>query len=133
MPARILVIEDDPNMRELMTYLLSAFGHTVFAAADGSTGVAMAGVERPDLIVCDIQLPGLDGFGVARMLAGDVRLHAVPLIAVTALAMVGDREKILAAGFDGYLSKPIMPESFVGELERHLPAALRVRPAMAPG
>ena len=127
MPARILVIEDDPNTMELMTYLLTAFGHTPLTAGNGVAGVALASAEQPDLIVCDIQLPELDGYGVARALAEDPRLSDIPLIAVTALAMVGDREKILAVGFDGYMSKPIIPETFVEQLDCYLPAALHAR------
>jgi CheY-like chemotaxis protein len=129
MPARILVIEDDPNTLELMTYLLGAFGHTALAACNGVAGMAVASAERPDLIVCDIQLSELDGYGVACALAENSQLSAIPVIAVTALAMVGDRERILAAGFDGYMSKPIVPETFVGELDRYLPPALHARRA----
>jgi CheY-like chemotaxis protein len=133
MPARILVIEDDPNTLELMTYLLTAFGHSVLTAADGVTGLAMARAERPDLIACDIQLPQLDGFGVARALAEEPELSGIPLIAVTAFSMVGDREAILNAGFDDYISKPIDPEKFVGQLDRYLPLALHARRAATKG
>jgi CheY-like chemotaxis protein len=125
-PARILVIEDDPNTMELMTYLLSAFGHTVLCAGNGLDGVALAAEQRPDLIACDVQLPALDGYGVARRLADDPELAGIPLIAVTAFSMVGDRETILSAGFDDYISKPIIPETFVEQLDRFLPQALRV-------
>jgi CheY-like chemotaxis protein len=133
MPARILVIEDDPNTLELMTYLLTAFGHIVLTAADGVTGLALARAERPDLIACDIQLPQLDGFGVARALAENPELSGIPLIAVTAFSMVGDREAILNAGFDDYISKPIEPEKFVGQLDRYLPPALHARQAATRG
>lgn len=130
MPARILVIEDDPNTLELMAYLLGAFGHTVLRADNGLDGVALAAAERPDLIACDIQLPGLDGYGVARCLAGEPGLADIPLLAVTAFSMVGDRESILSAGFDDYISKPIVPETFVDQLDRYLPRGLRAgRPA----
>jgi len=127
MAARILVIEDDANTLELMTYLLTAFGHVALTARNGEAGVAAIRAAPPDLVVCDIQLPRLDGYGVARTLLDDPGLSRIPLIAVTALAMVGDREKILSAGFDGYLSKPIAPETFVAELERFLPADLHGR------
>jgi CheY-like chemotaxis protein len=133
MPARILVIEDDPNTLELMTYLLTAFGHTVLTAENGVAGLAMARAERPDLIACDIQLPQLDGLGVARELAKDPELAGIPLIAVTAFSMVGDRETILSAGFDDYISKPIEPEKFVAQLDRYLPAALHARRTAAGG
>jgi two-component system cell cycle response regulator len=120
MPARILVIEDNPTNLDLMTYLLTAFGHTPLTAHDGQAGLLAAQRERPDLIICDIQLPTLDGYEVARWLKSHSALRAIPLVAVTALAMVGDRDKVLAAGFDGYIAKPIDPQTFVGQVERFL-------------
>jgi CheY-like chemotaxis protein len=120
--ARVLVIEDNPANMELMTYLLRAFGHTVLEAVDGRQGVRVAAEARPDLVVCDLQLPVLDGYEVARTLKADPSLRATPLIAVTAFAMVDDRRKALAAGFDGYFSKPIAPESFISQLQTFLPA-----------
>jgi CheY-like chemotaxis protein len=126
MAARILLIEDNADNLELMTYLLVAGGYEVKAAQDGLDGLALARSERPDLIICDVQLPRLDGYGVARALADDPNLNRIPLIAVTALAMVGDRERVLAAGFDGYLTKPITPETFVQQIDAHLPSELRV-------
>lgn len=120
MCARILIVEDNPDNLELMTYLLRAFGHTTFAAEDGRHGLEIAGREQPDLIICDIQLPLLDGYEVARQLKKDARLQSIPLVAVTALAMVGDRDRVLAAGFDGYVTKPIAPELFVAQLEEYL-------------
>lgn len=136
--ARILIIEDNPANIELMSFLLSAYGHAPLSAADGPRGVAAARSERPDLIACDVNLPGMDGFAVLAELKGEPALAGVPILAVTALAMTGDREKVLAAGFDGYISKPIEPESFVAELEAFLttaPAPASVRgyaPAAAP-
>jgi two-component system, cell cycle response regulator len=118
--ARILIIEDNPANLELMTYLLSAFGHTVLAAEDGQGGLEAARRERPNLIVCDVQLPDIDGYEVARWLKSDPGLRRTPLVAVTALAMVGDRDRVLAAGFDGYLAKPINPETFVRQMEVYL-------------
>ena len=120
MGSRILVIEDNPTNMELMVYLLTAFGHTTIAARDGEEGVEAALRLVPDLILCDLALPKLDGFGVAQRLRADDRLRAVPLIAVTASAMVGDRDKVIAIGFDGYISKPITPETFVAEVESYL-------------
>lgn len=120
MGARVLIIEDNPANLELMTYLLGAFGHTVLAAEDGCRGVESAERNCPDLIVCDVQLPDVDGFKVARQLRGNPELNRTPLVAVTALAMVGDRDRVLAAGFDGYLTKPIDPETFVGQIEVYL-------------
>ena len=122
MGSRILVIEDNPANLELMTYLLNAFGHSTLVAHDGQEGVEAALRTLPDLIICDLELPGLDGYGVARRLKREPSLRGVPLIAVTASAMVGDREKVIAAGFDAYMSKPITPETFVAEVEAFLPA-----------
>jgi two-component system, cell cycle response regulator len=120
MGSRILVIEDNAANLELMTYLLNAFGHLTLAARDGIEGVELALRTRPDLILCDLALPRLDGFGVATRLKREPALAGVPLLAVTASAMVGDRDKVIAAGFDGYISKPITPESFVPEVESYL-------------
>jgi two-component system, cell cycle response regulator len=120
MPARILVIEDNLTNLDLMTYLLTAFGHTPLAVHDGEAGLQAAQRERPDLIICDLQMPMMDGYEVARWLKSHPDLRAIPLVAVTALAMVGDRDKVLAAGFDGYIAKPITPETFVQQVERFL-------------
>lgn len=115
--ARIVVIEDDPASLELMRYLLDSFGHDVGCAADGASGLAAVLARRPDLIICDVQLPDTDGLEIARRLKSDPQLRSIPLIAVTASAMVEDRRSILAAGFDVYMAKPITPESFVREIE----------------
>lgn len=123
--ARILIIEDNPTNLELMVYLLHAFGYDPRTAPDGERGIDMALREPPDLVVCDVQLPRIDGYGVVKHLKGIPHLASVPVIAVTALAMVGDRDRILGAGFDGYISKPIDPEQFVAEVEASLPPALR--------
>ena len=117
MAARILVIEDNPTNLTLMGYLLKAFGHIVLTAIDGEQGLEAVRSEVPDLIICDVQIPKLDGYEVAKQLKNHPTLCKIPLIAVTALAMVGDREKMLAAGFDGYIPKPIDPEAFVPEVE----------------
>ena len=119
--ARILLIEDNHDNRELMSYLLTAFGHTVFVAESGSAGLELARRVLPDLIVCDVQLPDIDGFEIASRLREEPLMRTIPLIAVTALAMLGDRERILAAGIDGYLAKPIDPEAFVGQIESFFP------------
>jgi two-component system cell cycle response regulator len=115
--ARVLIIEDNPANLELMTYLLGAFGHTVLTAGDGNRGLETADREHPDVIICDVQLPDIDGFEVARRLKNHPRLRLIPLVAVTALAMVGDRDRVLAAGFDGYFAKPIDPETFVRQVD----------------
>lgn len=117
MSARILIIEDNPTNMELMVYLLRAFGYTPLTASDGEEGVAAAQREQPDLIICDVHLPKLDGYGVVAALKADPATQRIPALAVTALAMVGDRERLLAAGFDGYIGKPIEPDSFVTQIE----------------
>lgn len=122
---RVLVIEDNDTNRTLMTYLLKAFGYGCIEANDGEMGVKMAKTERPHLIICDVHLPRLDGYGVIAQLKQDETTKSMPVVAVTALAMVGDRSRILASGFDGYVSKPISPETFVQEIEQFLPADLR--------
>ena len=116
MSARILVIEDNPANLELMTYLLKAFGYQPLYARDGEEGLKIAHSELPDLIICDVQLPKVNGYEVARHLKSHPSLKEIPLVAVTAFAMVGDRDKVLAAGFDGYLAKPINPETFVQQV-----------------
>ena len=120
MTGRILVIEDNPTNMELIAYLLQAFNYTVLKAADGDEGIKLAHREMVDLIICDVHLPKLDGYEVASRLKKHPELHKIPLVAVTALAMVGDREKVLAAGFDGYISKPIIPESFVSQVAEYI-------------
>jgi CheY-like chemotaxis protein len=114
---RILIIEDNATNMELMVYLLKSFGYELLLASDGEAGIQLAQQELPGLIVCDVHLPKLDGYGVATFLKTDPVLAAIPVIAVTALAMVGDREKLLASGFDGYIEKPIEPEVFVSQIE----------------
>jgi CheY-like chemotaxis protein len=120
MPARILIIEDNQTNLDLMTYLLKSFGHMPLLARDGPEGLEMARREVLDLIICDVQMPLMDGYEVARQLKNDPGLGQIPLVAVTALAMVGDRDKVLTAGFDGYIAKPIAPRTFVQQVESFL-------------
>jgi two-component system, cell cycle response regulator len=131
--ARILIIEDNTTNMTLMVYLLEAFGYSVASAADGEEGWQAAQQEPADLIVCDVHLPKRDGYEVVKLLKAEPKLQAVPVIAVTALAMVGDREKMLEAGFDGYIGKPIEPSTFVSQIEQFLPAALRAQPPSETG
>lgn len=123
--ARILVIEDNEANLDLMSYLLRAFGHAVVAARDGHEGLETAGRKEADLILCDIQLPKIGGMEIASRLRSDTAFDAIPLVAVTALAMVGDRETIMSAGFDGYIGKPIEPTTFVQQVDAFLPAEKR--------
>jgi CheY-like chemotaxis protein len=118
--AQFLVIEDNPINLELMSYLLKAFGHQVQQARTGLEGLTVLRQAPVDLVVCDIHLPGMDGYDVLRSIKSLPERDAIPVIAVTASAMVGDREQVLAAGFDGYVSKPIDPQTFVAELEAFL-------------
>ncbi len=115
---KILLIEDNEQNRYLATFLLKARGYEVLPADSGPLGIELAGQILPDLIVLDIQLPGMSGYAVARALKNDPRLSAIPIVAVTSYAMVGDREQAMAAGCDGYIEKPINPETFALEIER---------------
>lgn len=119
--ARILIIEDNAANLELAQYLLEHGGHEVLTANDGRQGVAVARRERPDLIICDLQMPLLDGYGVLEQLRADAACAQLPVVAVTAFSMTGDEQKVRLAGFDGYFSKPIEPETFVAQIEAFLP------------
>jgi two-component system cell cycle response regulator len=133
MGTRVLVVEDNPINAELIEYLLQAFGFETLRAADGRSGLETARRERPDLILCDIQMPVMDGFEFARCLREDPLLRTTPLLAVTAYAMVGDCDRILAQGFDAYVSKPIEPQALVAAVgaalssstQRRVPATMR--------
>ncbi len=133
MGARILLVEDTPHSLQLMTYLLEAYDHTVDAAVTGEQGIELARTSRPDLVVVDVQLPGIDGYETLKALRAMPDLDGVPVVAVTAFAMVGDGERALEAGFDRYLTKPIDPETFTGEIDARLPAQLRGSLARSPG
>ncbi|MEZ5287397.1 MAG: response regulator [Vicinamibacterales bacterium] len=118
--ALVLIIEDNPANLALMEYLLKAFGHDVRTATGALAGVERATEMPPDVVLVDLHMPGPDGFEAARLIRAHERTAAVPLVAVTASAMVGDRDMILARGFDGYIGKPITPETFVEQVERFL-------------
>ena len=120
MKATVLLIEDNERNRYLTTFLLQKYGYQVFQAVDGQSGIEMVHRLKPDLILLDIQLPGMDGYAVAQELTKNQGLQNVPIVAVTSYAMVGDRERILAAGYVGYIEKPINPETFVTEIEQYL-------------
>ncbi len=125
MPARILVIDDNRTNLDLMLYLLQAFGHEPFGITDPTTALQVARVREFDAILSDILMPEIDGFSLAHSFRSEPALQGKPLIAVTALAMAGDRQRILSAGFDGYISKPIDPERFVPQVDSFLPEGLR--------
>jgi CheY-like chemotaxis protein len=110
--AKILVIEDSPLNMELVTDLLEVNGYRVLQAIEAQTGIDMAVQAHPDLILMDVQLPGMDGLTAIRHLKGDARTSAIPVVALTAHAMVGDQEKAEAAGCNGYVVKPIDTRQF---------------------
>lgn len=118
MSGTVLLIEDNEQNRYLATFLLEAHGYRVVWARDGARGIELAQKVQPDLVLLDIQLPTLDGYGVARALRAIDALRTTPIVAVTSYAMVGDREKAIAAGCNGYIEKPIDPDTFVSEVER---------------
>ncbi|MDD2455167.1 MAG: response regulator [Kiritimatiellae bacterium] len=120
MSARILLIEDNELNRYLATFLLEKRGYAVACANDGPQGITMAAEMIPDLILLDIQLPSMDGYAVARSLRAEPVLNHVPIVAVTSYAMPGDREKALDAGCNGYIEKPINPDTFTEEISAYL-------------
>jgi CheY-like chemotaxis protein len=116
----ILLIEDNEQNRYLATFLLEKNGYTVVSASDGPAGIRQAAALSPRLILLDIQLPSMDGYAVARKLRENPALDGTPIVAVTSYAMPGDREKVLASGCNGYIEKPIHPETFVAEIEGYM-------------
>ncbi len=123
----VVIIEDNEQNLYLMRFLLEKHGFGVKEAHDGSQGLALAKEAKPDLILLDIQLPDMDGYAVARELRKQEEQRETPIIVVTSYAMVGDREKALAAGATGYIEKPINPDIFVEQLRAHVPTG-RVLP-----
>lgn len=121
MKKKILYIEDNEQNLYLVTFILGKHGYEVHAAQDGQEGIDKAGAVRPDLILLDIQLPRMDGYAVARNLRANPDLTGIPIVAVTSYAMAGDRDKALAAGCNGYIEKPINPDTFIQQVEHHLP------------
>jgi two-component system cell cycle response regulator DivK len=120
MKKTILLIEDNEQNSYLTTFLLEKAGYAVVPASNGLLGIELAGIVSPKLILLDIQLPKMDGYTVARALRCNPALDDTPIVAVTSYAMVGDRDKALAAGCTGYLEKPIDPMTFVAEIECYL-------------
>jgi CheY-like chemotaxis protein len=118
--SKILIAEDNPVNRELLRELLEMRGHTIAEACDGEEALRIIEQTQPDLVLLDIGMPLLDGFGVIRKIRENPRFASMPVVAVTAYAMQGDREKILSSKFDGYLSKPVDARSLVQELDRVL-------------
>ena len=123
MASRILIVEDNAANLKLATFLLESAGHTVLAARDAEVALTMAHAEQPDLILMDIQLPGMDGLQATALLKQDEATRAIPVIALTALAMKGDEERIRAAGCDGYIAKPLAYKDFLATIAARLAAA----------
>lgn len=120
MTQRILVIEDQEDNRAILRDLLSAAGYTYLEAVDGTAGVAAAEVERPDLILMDIQLPELDGYDATRRIKANPALADIPIIAVTSYALSGDEAKARSAGCDDYVTKPYSPRALLAKVREHL-------------
>jgi two-component system, cell cycle response regulator DivK len=116
----ILVVEDNPANMTLATFLLESEGHKVVSATDAEAGVALARAQCPDLILMDIQLPGMDGLQATSLLKADEITRRIPVIALTALAMKGDEERIRAAGCDGYIAKPLDYKQFIAAISARL-------------
>ena len=117
---RILVVEDNETNLYLIKFMLEKSGYEVIEAKDGASGVELAVKEKPDLIIMDIQLPDIDGLEATKRIRASEADNEIPIIALTSYAMVGDREKALAAGCTGYIQKPINPETFMAEIEKYL-------------
>ena len=111
--AKVLIIEDNATNMTLAVFLLQSAGHTVLSATDAEAGLTLARAEQPGLILMDIQLPGMDGLQATALLKRDEATRAIPVIALTALAMKGDEERIRAAGCDGYIAKPMNYQEFL--------------------
>jgi len=121
--ATVLIVEDNPANMTLATFLVQSAGHAVISATDAEAGLTLARAEQPGLILMDIQLPGMDGLEATRQLKRDAVTRAIPVFALTALAMKGDEERIRAAGCDGYIAKPLAYRDLCAILSAQLPAA----------
>jgi len=118
--AKILVIEDNAANMRLATFVLESAGHIVLGATDAEIGLTVARDQQPDLVLMDIQLPGMDGLQATALLKADAATRAIPVIALTALAMKGDEERIRAAGCDGYIAKPLAYKNVLAVINAHL-------------
>ena len=118
--AKVLIVEDNPANMALAIFLLESAGHVVINATDAEAGLTLARDEQPQLILMDIQLPGMDGLEATRLLKLDDTTRGIPVIALTALAMKGDEERIRAAGCDGYIAKPLAYKEFLAVISSRL-------------
>ena len=121
--ATVLLVEDNPANMKLAKFLLESAHHRVLSATDAEAGLTLARTARPDLILMDIQLPGMDGLQAIALLKSDATTRDIPVIALTALAMKGDEERIRAAGYDGYIAKPIQYRDFLATIAAQLGGA----------
>ena len=121
--ATILIVEDTPANMTLAIFLLQSAGHTVLSATDAEAGLTLARDEQPNLILMDIQLPGMDGLEATQLLKKDDATRGIPVIALTALAMKGDEARIRAAGCDGYIAKPLAYKDFLAVVAAQLAKA----------
>lgn len=119
MKKNILIVEDNEQNLYLSRFILEKSGYSVISACDGLEGIRMAINETPDLIILDIQLPAMDGYEVARKLKENPKTESIPIVAVTSYAMIGDKENILKAGCNGYIEKPINPDTFASEVDAY--------------
>jgi CheY-like chemotaxis protein len=117
---KILVIEDNETNMYLISFILKENGYKVIEAGTGEVGVELAIKEKPDMILMDIQLPDIDGLEATRRIRESKADGKVPIVAITSYAMAGDKEKALVAGCNGYIEKPINPNTFIGEIEKYL-------------
>lgn len=122
MSSRILVIDDNEDNRRIVRDLLVSAGYGLIEAATGEDGLAAAETSRPDLILTDIQLPGVDGYEVTRRIKANPALRATPVIAVTSYALSGDDRKALDAGCDAYVAKPFSPRALLAKVREFLPS-----------
>ena len=113
-----LVIEDNEDNMKLITFILEKNGYSTIMAENGKTGIELAIKERPDFILLDIQLPDVDGMEVLKAIRGSEANGEIPIIAITSYAMSGDREKLLQAGCNGYIEKPIDPETIIAQIKQ---------------
>ena len=118
--SKILIVEDNPANMTLAAFLLKSVGHSVLAATNAEAGLTLARDEHPDLVLMDIQLPGMDGLTAIGQLRADTRTKSIPVVALTALAMKGDEERIRAAGCDDYIAKPIHYKAFLATIAKQL-------------
>jgi CheY-like chemotaxis protein len=122
MPAKVLVVEDNEMNMQLFEYLLEEGGYQILKATSGEDALRVVAEKMPDLILMDIHLPGMDGLSVVRELKNDAKMQRIPILALTAHAMRGDKDRFLQAGCDGYISKPIDVKTFIPSIQKFLSA-----------